>query len=84
MEFQAQCFSSALTFDTFINWFGISDMGTATVSRKEKVICKAVLMNSKVHNTVRRILAIWCIIMLFHQKNKSRCCCGLTVVGRRA
>lgn len=58
MEFQAQCFSSALTFVTFINCSEISEMGTATASRKKKVICKAVLMNSKVHNTARRILAI--------------------------
>lgn len=90
MEFQAQCFSSALTFDTFVNSFEISEMGTANASKKEKIICKAVLMNSKVHNAVRRILAIWCTItlqsafMLFHQKTKSKCCCGLTVVSRKA
>lgn len=89
MEFQAKCFSSALTFDTFINCFEISEMGTANVSKKEKVICKAVLMNSKLHNTARRILAVWCTItlqsgiMLFHQKTTTKCCCGLAVVSRK-
>lgn len=54
-------------------------MGTAAASRKEKVICKAVLMNSKELDTLRRVLEIWCIITPCSKEQKQMllwaCCC---------